>query len=294
MGAQLATTYPTAAEVIQQADDILGFALSELMFNGPGEELTATEVAQPSLLTHSVAIWRVLADNGLHPDMVAGHSLGEYSALVAAGSLDFPAALRLVRQRGLLMAEAGSRAGGIMAAIIGLNAELVAEAVEQAAGEGNIVVVANYNCPGQIVISGTEAGVRRAGELAKAAGARGSISITVSGAFHSPLMEPVATEFLEHLQVAPITEAKVPLVSNVDAIARTDADAIGKALGRQLTSSILWESSVRTMIEAGIDVFVEIGPKDVLTKMMRRIAPDRQALPTSEPADIQAVLEQLT
>ena len=294
MGAELAATYSAAAEVIQRADNILGFALSELMFNGPRGELTATEVAQPALLTHSVATLRVLENSGLHPDMVAGHSLGEYSALVAAGSLDFPEALRLVRRRGLLMARAGQEVGGTMAAVIGLDATEVERTVQQAAQEGNMVVVANHNCPGQIVISGTEVGVKRAGELAKEAGARGSMPIKVSGAFHSPLMEPAAVELAEHLQAAPIKAAKVPVVSNVDAVARTEVDTIKSGLVHQLTSSVLWEKSMGTMIQAGVDTFVEVGPRDVLTKMMRRIAPEVQTFSTSEPADVQRVVEQLT
>jgi len=223
---------------------------------------------------------------------VAGHSLGEYSALVAAGALDFAEALSLVRQRGLLMAEAGREVGGTMAAVIGSDAKRVEEAVEQAVQEGHTVVVANYNCPGQIVISGTEAGVGRVRQLAKETGARGSIPIEVSGAFHSPLLEPMAAEFANHLQAAPITEAKMPIVSNVDAVARTEAESIKNALVQQLTNSVLWEKSIRTMMAGGVDTFVEVGPKDVLTKMMKRIAPEVRALATSEPADIDRVLQQ--
>lgn len=293
MGAELAATYAAAAEVVQRADNILGFALSELMFHGPSSKLTATEVAQPALLTHGVATLRVLEGNGLRPDMVAGHSLGEYSALVAAGSLHFAEALKLVQQRGLLMAEAGRQVGGTMAAIIGLDAEPVEAAVRQAAQEGNVVVVANYNCPGQIVISGTETGVKRTRQLAKEAGARGSIPIKVSGAFHSPLMEPVAAQLAEYLQAAPLADATVPVVCNVAAVARTGAEPIKNALIQQLTNSVLWEKSIRTMIAAGVDTFVEVGPKDVLTKMLRRIAPEVQALSTSEPADIDKVLQQV-
>jgi len=292
MGAELAGTYPVAAEVIGQADDTLGFGLSDLMFRGPGAELTATEVAQPALLTHSVATFQVLEDNGLNPDVVAGHSLGEYSALVAAGALDFAEALSLVRQRGLLMAEAGREVGGTMAAVIGSDAKRVEESVEQAVQEGHTVVVANYNCPGQIVISGTETGVGRVRQLAKEAGARGSIPIEVSGAFHSPLMEPVAAQFAEYLQVALITDAQVPVVCNVDAVAHTEAKSIKNALVQQLTNSVLWEKSIRTMMAGGVDTFVEVGPKDVLTKMMKRIAPEVQALATSEPTDIERVLQQ--
>ncbi len=293
MAAQLAASYPSAATVIRQADEILGLALSELMFNGPTEELTATEVAQPALLTHSVATLRVLEEHRLSPDMVAGHSLGEYSALVAAGALDFPQALKLVRQRGLLMAQARQESGGTMAAVIGLEAQTVQEVVTQAAGEGNTVVVANYNCPGQIVISGTQAGVRRAGQLAREAGARRVMPLEVSGAFHSPLMAPVAQQLDRYLQAVPIRQAQIPVVSNVDAVARCDGDAIRSALSRQLTSSVLWEKSIRTMLAAGIDTLVEVGPKAVLMGMMRRISPDAQALATSEVADIQQVITQL-
>ena len=294
MGAQLAVSYPAAAEVISRADEVLGFALSKLMFAGPMAELTATEVAQPALLTVSVATLRVLEEGGLQAGIVAGHSLGEYSALVAAGALDFPAALELVRQRGLLMARAGEQAGGTMAAVIGLDTAEVERVVERAAREGNVVVVANYNSPGQIVISGTEAGVRRAGELGKEAGARGVVPLNVSGAFHSPLMAAAAAELSKQLLSAPLTDAKVPLVSNVDAVARTDANAIRAALARQLTSSVLWEKSIRAMLEAGIESFVEVGPKDVLTKMMRRTAPEVPVQSTSAPADIEHALKQLS
>lgn len=293
MGAQLAATYASAAEVIQKADEILGFALSELMFGGPAEELTATEVAQPALLTVSVATLRVLEENGVYADIVAGHSLGEYSALVAAGALTFPETVELVRQRGLLMARVGRQVGGTMAAVIGLDAAEVERAVEQAVQEGNLVVVANYNCPGQIVISGTAAGVKRARELAKEAGAPGSMPIKVSGAFHSPLMEPVAVKLAEHLQAAPITEAKVPVVSNIDAVPRTEAEAIRTALAGQVTSSVLWEKSVRRMFQAGVETSVEVGPKDVLTRMIRRIAPEVETFSTSEPADVEKVVRQL-
>jgi len=234
MGVDVAEQYPVAAAVIEQADAVLGIELSRLMWEGPAEELTATEVAQPALLAHSVAVLRVLEANGVQPEVTAGHSLGEYSALVAAGALDFESALQLVRHRGELMAEDGQRVGGTMAAIIGLEKEKVQAVVEDAGSADQVLVVANYNCPGQVVISGAVLAVERACELAKQRGAKGSIGLKVSGAFHSPLMTGTA-----------------PIVSNVDATARSDASGIVQALARQINHSIRWEESVRRMIDMG-------------------------------------------
>ncbi len=294
MGAELVARYSAAAQVIEQADELLGFQLSQLMFEGPADELTATEVAQPALLAHSVATLRVLEEHNLHPDVVAGHSLGEYSALVAAEALDFPAALRLVRRRGELMAEDGKRIGGTMAAIIGLAPERIDEVVAEAAREGETVVVANYNCPGQVVVSGTADAVKRAAALAKQAGARGSIPLKVSGAFHSALMATTAQRLGQYLAAASITEARVPLVSNVDAVARTDAPGITEALGRQIDHSVLWEKSVGTMIERGADTFVEVGPQQVLTKMTPRIDNSVTALDTADASSLGAAIASLS
>ena len=291
MGADVAEQYPSAAEVIEQADAVLDIELSRLMREGPAEELTATEVAQPALLTHSVAVLRVLEAKGLQPDVVAGHSLGEYSALVAAEALDFPTALRLVRRRGELMAEDGKRIGGMMAAIIGLDPRKVETVVAEAAGEGETVIVANYNCPGQLVISGTAEGVKRAVALAKEAGARGSIPLHVSGAFHSALMATTAQRLGEYLAAAAISDARVPLVSNADAVARTDVQGLTDALARQIDHSVLWQSSMRTMIEMGADTFVEVGPKQVLTKMMARIDRSVTALDTGDVDSLAATIE---
>ncbi|MCK4324036.1 MAG: ACP S-malonyltransferase, partial [Armatimonadetes bacterium] len=266
--------------------------LSRLMREGPAEELTATEVAQPALLTHSVAVLRVLDAQGLQPDVVAGHSLGEYSALVAAGALDFESALQLVRHRGKLMAADGQRVGGTMAAIIGLDQEKV-EAVVEEAGSGQVLVVANYNCPGQVVVSGAVSAVERACELAKERGAKGSIALKVSGAFHSPLMTGTAERFGEYLHQAGISDARVPIVSNVDATARSDASGIVQALARQINHNIRWEESVRRMIDMGAEVFVEVGPKRVLTRMIRRIDDTVEAMDTSDGEAIEEVLTKL-
>ena len=292
MGVDVAEQYPAVAVVVEQADAVLDIELSRLMREGPAAELTATEVAQPALLTHSVAVLRVLEAQGLQPDVVAGHSLGEYSALVAAGALDFESALQLVRHRGELMAEDGQRVGGTMAAIIGLDQEKV-EAVVEEAGSGQVLIVANYNCPGQVVVSGAVSAVERACELAKERGAKGSIALKVSGAFHSPLMTGTAQRFGEYLHQAGISDARVPIVSNVDATARSDASGIVQALARQINHSIRWEESVRRMIDMGAEVFVEVGPKRVLTRMIRRIDDTVEAMDTSDGEAIEEVLTKL-
>jgi len=293
MGTDVAKQYPAAAAVIEQADAVLDIELSRLMREGPAAELTATEVAQPALLTHSVAVLRVLEAQGLQPDVVAGHSLGEYSALVAAGTLDFENALRLVRRRGELMAEDGQRVGGTMAAIISLDRENVEAVVEEAGSADQVLVVANYNCPGQVVVSGAVSAVERACELAKQRGAKGSIALKVSGAFHSPLMTGTAERFGEYLHLAGISDARLPIVSNVDATARSDASGIVQALARQINHSIRWEESVRRMIDMGAEVFVEVGPKRVLTKMIRRIDDTVEAMDTSDGEAIEEVVTKL-
>lgn len=289
MAADLAEAFPPAAQTLAEADEALGLALSGTLREGPADALTATEVAQPAILAHSVAVWRVLAEAGIEPDWVAGHSLGEYSALVAAGGLDFAAALRLVRERGLAMAAAGLAVPGTMAAVIGLEDEGVEAAVEQAKEVG-VVVVANYNSPGQVVISGEPEAVQHTGMLAKAAGARGVMPLKVSGAFHSPLMQPAAQRMQPLLEAAPIADTRVPLVSNVDAEPRQDAAGLREALRRQITGSVRWTASVQRLISAGADLFVEVGPGDVLTRLMKRIAPEAEALATSDLAGVRAAL----
>ncbi len=293
MGADLAEVYPQAAETLAEADRLLGFSLSALMREGPVEALTATEVAQPALLAHSVAVARVLREAGVSPAMVAGHSLGEYSALVVAEGLDYGAALSLVRERGLAMATAGAEAGGAMSAILGLDDEVVERVVAEAAQVGT-VAVANYNSPGQVVISGEIAAVRRAEELAKAAGARGAMPLKVSGAFHSPLMAPAAERLLCALEAAPLQPALVPVISNVDARPRQGVEEIRAALIGQITGSVRWTDSVRRLVEIGAEVFVEVGPGEVLTKLMKRIVPDAEAISTSTVEGVQQALERLT
>jgi [acyl-carrier-protein] S-malonyltransferase len=294
MAADLAEAFPLAADTLAEADEFLGreVALGRLMREGPAEALTATEVAQPAILTHSVAVLRLLHEAGVAPAMVAGQSLGEYSAVLAAGALEFPEAVRLVRARGLVMAEAGAQAGGTMSAILGLD-DAVAEQVAAEAEQVGTVVVANYNSPGQVVISGETAAVRRAEELAKAAGARGAMPLKVSGAFHSPLMARAGERLRLLLEQTPLEDALVPLVSNVDATPRQAAAEIRAALARQITGSVRWTESVRRMVEAGAEVFVEVGPGEVLTRLMKRIAPEAEAISTSTVAGVEKALERL-
>lgn len=293
MAADLAEVYPPVAEVLAEANEVLGFDFAQVMREGPATELTATEVAQPAILTHSLAIWRLLSEAGVKPALVAGHSLGEYSALVPAGSISFAEALKLVRERGLAMAEAGTQVGGVMAAILGLDDAAVEEVIAQAAEEG-VVIVANYNAPGQVVISGELAAVECAEVLAKEAGARGSLRLKVSGAFHSPLMQSAAQRLRPLLDAANIRDAQVPLVSNIDAEPRQAAEGIRQALEKQLLGSVRWTESIRRMRESGINCFVEVGPGEVLTKLSKRIAPEVEAIKTSEEAGLEAALEQLT
>ena len=292
MASDLAGAYTRAAEVLGLAGQVLGPELLRIMAAGPEEALTATEVAQPALLTHSAAVTRVLEDAGLQPHLVAGHSLGEYSALVAAGGLDLESALRLVRERGLAMAEAGRERGGAMAAVLGLEAARLPAVVAQAAEVGTLVV-ANYNSPGQVVLSGTVAAVERARELSKAAGATRTLLLKVSGAFHSPLMAPAAERIRPLLEAAPLENTAWPLVSNVDAVARTDAEEIRAGLLAQSTSSVRWAESMEAMLAAGVNCFVEVGPGQVLTRLVQRMAPDVETFSTSEVAGVQAVLEAL-
>jgi len=258
-----------ARAVLERADAVLGFSLTSLMFDGPEDELTATHNQQPAILTHSAACLAAL-ESYPAPGMVAGHSLGEYSALLAAGCLTFGEALRLVRRRGELMAAAG---GGAMAAIIGLEAAVVEDACA-AAREVGFVGIANYNCPGQVVITGEPAAVAQASDRLKESGAKRVVPLRVSGAFHSPLMAPAAEELRSVLAAAPFTDARMPLVGNVDAEPRTDGGGIRDALGRQMTSPVRWEASIRRMVAAGVTCFVEVGPGRVVTGLIRRSAPE--------------------
>lgn len=275
MGKDIADAFPVARATFAEADDTLGFALADLCFNGPEETLRDTINQQPALLTVSVALWRALEAAGapLTAAFVAGHSLGEYSALVAAGALDFAAAVRLVRERGRVMKEAGTAYPGAMAAIIGIDDAVLADVCREASaqGDGLGVVCANYNSPGQVVISGDAAALDRAIALAKARGARRAIPLAVSIASHSPLMQEAAHAFAAAVKAAPVHTARVPVVANVTARPMTAAAAIRAEMVEQLTSPVRWTESVRYMVEQGVTSFIEVGPKDVLSGLIKRI-----------------------
>ena len=270
MGRDLVEAAGAAARVLARADEVLGIPLTALMLDGPEAELTATHNQQPAIFAHSAACLALLKERGLQPQVLAGHSLGEYSAVAGAGCLGLEDALRLVRRRGELMARTS---GGAMAAVLGLEAAEV-EAACLGAREVGWVGIANYNCPGQVVVTGEPDAVAKATELLQAAGAKRVVPLRVSGAFHSPLMQGASDELRPLLDAAVFGEAAVPLVSNVDARPRTSGAEIRAALARQMTGAVQWEASIRRMAADGVDRFVEVGPGKVLAGLIRRIAKD--------------------
>jgi len=284
MGKTLYETHAAARAVFDSADEALGFPLSQLCFAGPAEELKKTENTQPALLTVSIAAWAVLSEQGYHPGFVAGHSLGEYSALVAAGALPFAVAVRLVRQRGQYMQAAVPPGVGAMAALLKLPEGKLDE-ILAAAAEGEIVTAANLNSPDQIVIAGHAGAVARAMELAKAAGARRAIALPVSAPFHCPLMRP-AQEFLRtDLDAAPFTELRIPMVNNWQARLVTTAGEAREGLYRQVPNPVRWEESMRLLIAAGVTQWVEVGAGAVLTGLLRNIDPTQNCQKFGEAAD---------
>jgi len=276
MGRDLALAFPEARATFEEADEALGFSLSGLCWEGPEEELTRTLNAQPAILVHTVAVWRVMAARApAEIEMAAGHSLGEFSAHVAAGTLRFADAVRTVRLRGELMFAAGTQRPGGMAAVLGL-ADAAAETVcETASSVDARVVPANYNSPGQIVVSGDTAALGRLEPLARQAGAKRVVSLNVSGAFHSPLMEPAVPGLREALEALSLQDPSFPIVSNVTATPVMTGAEARDLLVRQLTAPVRWAQSVMAMRGSGIERFLEIGPNNVLTGLLRRI--DRSA-----------------
>jgi [acyl-carrier-protein] S-malonyltransferase len=272
MGRDLADRFDVARRTFEEADDALGFSLSGICWNGPEEELVRTRIAQPAILTHSIAVWRLVGERFADVALAAGHSLGEFSAYVVAGSLEFTDAVRLVRRRGEVMYEAGRARRGAMAAVLGLGDDALAEICERVSDEGSVVVPANFNSPGQVVISGDAEAVERAGVAARDAGAKRVLPLNVSGAFHSPLMEPAVAGFAQALDSTPVAAPGFPVVSNVTARANDDADEARRLLLRQLTSAVRWSDSVRSISEAGVTRMVELGPGGVLSNLVRRIA----------------------
>lgn len=271
MGASLADAYPEARALFEEADAALGVELSRLCWEGPEEDLRRTENAQPALLVHGVAAARVLVARGVDPIAVAGHSLGEFTAHVAAGSLAFDDAVRLVRVRGEAMGRVGRERAGTMAALIGIGEAEVERLCEDARGEGETLVPANYNSPGQIVVSGDVEAVRRAIELAKERGARMAVELQVSGAFHSPLMAPAVDALADALAGTEVRQARIPVLANVDATAVSEPDEIRERLLEQMTGAVRWTDCVLGLRDLGARRFIEPGPGNVLTGLLRRI-----------------------
>ena len=293
MGKDIADAYPIAKETIEQADDIMGMSLSKLMFEGSEEELGNTAITQPAMYVSSMAIYRALKQElpDATPVFVAGHSLGEFTALTVAGALSYEDGVKLVQTRGQLMKDAGEAHPGGMAAILALDVDKMEAIVQQASEQsGGVVVIANDNCPGQIVISGDNNALDIAVELAKEAGARRAIPLDVSVATHSPLMNPAKESFIEALNNAGIHDASIPVFQNVCACEVTAAAEIRTNLEKQLVSSVRWTQSVQAMVAGGVDNFVEIGPKNVLTGLLRRIDRSKNGINIQDLPGLQAFI----
>ena len=288
MGRALADAYPICRETFEEADAALGEPLSRIIFDGPDDRLTLTENTQPAILAVSTAAARFLASRGLVPSFVAGHSLGEYSANVAAGTFAFADALRLVRRRGRYMQEAVPVGEGAMAAILGLDADQVAQACAEAAG-GDVVSPANMNGAGQVVIAGTRDAVARAGERAKAMGAKRVIPLPVSAPFHCALMKPAEDRLAPELRAIAAQTPHVPIVANVDAELKRDAPAAIEALARQVSAPVRWEAVVRRLASEGVTTYVEVGPGAALSGMVRRIHREATVVSFGSPDDLGSV-----
>ncbi len=289
MGRELASRHPAAAEVFMQADEILGFPLSTLCWEGPAEQLNDTINTQPAILVHSIAALRALDAHAL-PAAAAGHSMGEFSALVCSGSMSFKHALKLVRTRGEAMKAAGERSPGRMAAVLGLDPEPVAKVCSDVqAATGEVVQLANDNCPGQLVISGSEAGMEVATEQLKEAGARRVIPLAVSIAAHSALMEPAQAQLNEAVEATPIETPAIPVIANVSAKPLSSVSEIRKELQAQLTSRVRWTETIETLRAQGIDTFIELGPNDVLTRLCTRIFGDAKAFAVGDPTSLESL-----
>ena len=274
MGRDLAENFAGARAVFEQADQALGFSLSKLCFEGPAEDLRLTENTQPAILAVSAAATQALAEKGIQPDYVAGHSLGEYSALVAAGAIRLQDAARLVHKRGQYMQEAVPIGDGAMAALLGLGPAAVEEVCREAA-QGQLVSPANWNSPGQVVIAGHVTAVQRAIDLAKVRGAKRAVLLDVSAPFHCALMRPAAERLAVDLDASDFSNLRMPLVNNVDARVLGSAAEVRDGLKRQVTAPVLWEQSMRVLRAEGVDLLVEVGPGKVLSGLLRQI--DRQA-----------------
>lgn len=282
MGKDLYDTHAVAKELFEKANDILGFRITDIMFAGTDEELKQTKVTQPAVFLHSVIS---AICNGTKPEVVAGHSLGELSALVVAEVMSFEDGLRLVHARALAMQQACEQTAGTMAAIIGLDDEKVVEICQEVSAEGNIVVAANFNCPGQLVISGNVDAVNKACEKLKESGAKRALVLPVSGAFHSPLMQPAKEELQRAIEAVEFKTPACTVFQNVDGATHTDATEIKQNLIQQLTASVLWTKEVQAMVEYGVTEFVECGPGKALQGMIAKICKGNEGVKTYGIAD---------
>jgi [acyl-carrier-protein] S-malonyltransferase len=292
MGKDLADHHPVARQTFEEADEALGYKLSQVCFEGPEEKLKLTEITQPAILTASVAAWRVLREKGLRPDFVAGHSLGEYSAHVAAGTLTFADALRTVRNRGKYMQEAVPVGVGAMAAILGMPFDKVSQ-ISQDAAQGEVCQPANINSPEQVVISGHAGAVGRAIKLATERGAKKAVSLPVSAPFHCSLMQPAQDRLAADLGALGFHDPSCPVVCNVDAALVDSANASREALIRQVTGAVRWEPSVRLLINQGAGLLIEVGPGKVLWGLMRQIDRSKTCSTVGDEASLQKTLEQI-
>ena len=289
MGRLLYDAYTSVRSVYEEASSVLGYDVAALCFTGPAERLNLTEFTQPALLVSSMAAFTLLEPAGIKPVAVAGHSLGEYSALVAAGGLGFRDAVGLVQKRGRYMSEAVAPGTGLVAALLGLTAEVVRDVCRLASSAG-VVAAANFNSPGQVVIAGEKAAVERAIELAKAQGCKKAIPLPVSVPVHTPLMQQAADRLAKDLAQVRWSDLRAPLVNNAEAKAISRANEIQSSLIRQLPSSVLWEDTVRTMGTMGVTTFVEVGPGTVLTGLIKRILPDAKLMNVNDPKSLDATL----
>ena len=287
MGREFCEQVPAARELFALGSQELGFDLLQLCLEGPEERLRQTSTAQPALLAVGLAAFAAVSTKGFRPTLLAGHSLGEFSSWVVSGALAPREAFRLVRRRGELMEEAGREAEGGMVALLGMSEAQVEEMCEQARGRG-LVLPANFNAPGEIVVSGQPEALEAVREQAKAAGGK-AIPLRVSGAFHSPLMEGAASQFRREVEALHLEQARVPVVTNVAAQPVTSPEAIREAIASQMTSPVRWEASIRRMVEAGVTTFLELGVGDVLTRLVRRIAPGAKAFAVSDMKSLAAL-----
>lgn len=292
MGRDFADAFPVCRQAMADADAALGESLSTLCYQGPEDKLVLTENTQPAILAVSVALSRLLESRGVRPAFVAGHSLGEYSAHVAAGTIAFADALRIVRRRGRYMQEAVPVGQGAMAAILGLDAEGVAAACAEAA-QGDVVSAANLNAPGQVVIAGSKAAVARAIELARGRGARRAIPLPVSAPFHCALMAPAEARLAPELRALPASDPAVPVVANVDAVPRRDAASAIEALIAQVCAPVRWEQVMQRLASEGVRKYVEVGPGTVLSGLGRKIVRDGAFVTIETPADLDAAVTEL-